>query len=206
MVETIDKWASFNGGGWMAFHPSGNYLYVTRGGRNAGEFFSGNQPPAPSGCIYTIDTSSYNIVSINCPPWGPAIDEYTRNLGQWLSELTALAIHPFGTYVYFSLVHTDFSKGSDGLGVLNTTTGKFQTLNRADENALFVSVKITPDIDKAPTIIETNATAQSDTCLLGGTLNPNGLNTKYYFEYGLTELYGNETIVRDTGLSIQYKQ
>jgi hypothetical protein len=34
---------------------------------------------------------------------------------------------------------------------------------------------------------------------LGGSVNPNGSNTSYYFQYGLTKAYGGQTVIADAG-------
>jgi hypothetical protein len=38
-----------------------------------------------------------------------------------------------------------------------------------------------------------------DSALLDGSVNPNGSNTSFYFQYGLTRLYGGQTAIADAG-------
>jgi hypothetical protein len=38
-----------------------------------------------------------------------------------------------------------------------------------------------------------------DSALLDGAVNPNGSNTSYYFQYGLSRLYGGQTAIADAG-------
>src|SRR4051812_19930324 len=55
---------------------------------------------------------------------------------------------------------------------------------------------------KAPTVqtLPTDDTVLSDTyALLSGTLNPNGYNVVYRFEYGKTTAYGKSTPVTQAG-------
>ena len=52
----------------------------------------------------------------------------------------------------------------------------------------------------APVVTTTEATnINTKSAALGGTVNPNGLDTTYYFEWGLTITYGNTTSVQNAG-------
>ncbi|MCK4448377.1 MAG: T9SS type A sorting domain-containing protein [Candidatus Marinimicrobia bacterium] len=51
-----------------------------------------------------------------------------------------------------------------------------------------------------PTVVTQQATEiTSSSAQLNGEINPNGASTSYYFEYGLTDQYGNQTPSRDAG-------
>jgi hypothetical protein len=51
-----------------------------------------------------------------------------------------------------------------------------------------------------PTVVTHPASSiASTTATLNGTVNPNGLDTEYYFEYGTTTAYGSTTSVADAG-------
>jgi hypothetical protein len=52
----------------------------------------------------------------------------------------------------------------------------------------------------APTVTTGSATSVTESgATLNGTVNPNGAETKYYFEYGTTESYGSKTAEASTG-------
>jgi len=52
----------------------------------------------------------------------------------------------------------------------------------------------------APTVTTDSATAVlTDSATLNGTVNPNGANTTYYFEYGTSTSYGSTTTVTELG-------
>ena len=57
-----------------------------------------------------------------------------------------------------------------------------------------------PSCTKAPTVITESATGVKTTeATLNGTVNPDGLETKYYFEYGKTTAYGTKTAEVNVG-------
>jgi hypothetical protein len=56
------------------------------------------------------------------------------------------------------------------------------------------------NVTAAPTVTTGSATSVTETgATLNGTVNPNGLETKYYFEYGTTEAYGAKTAEASAG-------
>jgi streptogramin lyase len=60
----------------------------------------------------------------------------------------------------------------------------------------------TPDgvFNLLPTVVTVSVTGVTETgAMLNGTVDPNGLETKYYFEYGTTESYGSKTAEASAG-------
>src|SRR5512146_2675670 len=52
----------------------------------------------------------------------------------------------------------------------------------------------------APKVNTTGAREVSyGSAVLTGSVNPNGSNTSYYFQYGLTRAYGSQTAIADAG-------
>jgi multidrug efflux pump subunit AcrA (membrane-fusion protein) len=103
----------------------------------------------------------------------------TRSAGSGTGSVsvsaTVTGLHPGRTYV-FRLVAANSSGTSDGVSeTFTTTTGG------------------------VPVVVTGAASSLTTTVTLNGTINPNGSDTKYWFEYGTTGRYGSRTPVLDSG-------
>ena len=81
-----------------------------------------------------------------------------------------------------------------------TATNSGGTANGADATFTTFSVPPPPTPTPAPIVVTGAATNIGDTtATLNGTVNPNGSDTTYQFQYGLTTAYGNTTTSTSAG-------
>lgn len=90
----------------------------------------------------------------------------------------------------------DISVSADLIGLAPNTTYYYRISANNVKGAVQGEDKTfkTPEITQAPVVTTSQArNVTSLSATIGGTVNPNGLNTTYYFEYGLNPAYGSKS-------------
>jgi hypothetical protein len=85
----------------------------------------------------------------------------------------------------------------------NTPTARRRRLLLLTATALSLALALAPASAHAAGAPNVNTTGAHEvsfgSAVLGGVVNPNGSDTSYYFQYGLTKAYGSQTAIADAG-------
>jgi len=197
--------------------PAGSYTTYELNLTNNWETSSGSRGATPYtyyvakgiGWVKMIrDGMSYELVSCTGPPAAPQLSVSTSGLTVTLSWTSEAGVTG---YTLFYAPYPDASYwGSIDMGT--QTGGSFvlgdcafyvvvQAHNRYGSSAysnleyFVLNSYITP-----PTVTTGSATSvTSSSAILTGTVNPNGAETSYYFQYGTTTSYGSATTSTSAG-------
>jgi len=95
---------------------------------------------------------------------------------------------------------TPVSVFTDITGLELNTTYHYRLVSANSAGAGYGSDQTFVSAGTDPSVTTDSATSvTSDSATLNGTVNPNGANTTYYFEYGTTTSYGSTTTVTSAG-------
>jgi len=127
------------------------------------------------GALDTTDHFEYGTSAVALSSSTPTFDDGSGS-GSVSVSVTLHNLKPDTTYE-FRLVATNSSGTSDGVEETFTTIAA-----------------------NKPTVVTSSASgALTSSVTLSGSVNPNGSNTKYRFEYGTTSAYGSKTATVDAG-------
>ncbi len=97
-------------------------------------------------------------------------------------------------------VTTDVSVSADIAGLAPSTTYHFRLVATNSGGTTYGSDATFDTLSLPPTVTTRSATSVTlISATLNGTVNPNGVSTTYYFEYGTTTSYGSTTSSTDAG-------
>jgi hypothetical protein len=177
---------------------------LEQGGSTVGAFYEKyNGQPAPTGDGYYVVNKVPCKEYANFRPWSSESveKEEIRTVPAYATEKTDIPALKWryvteyastdGSGKYVMVRDTRYN-GGEGNWV-------FVPLSCLRANASELPTGEGELVPSPPTVVTAGATYATPNATLSGTVNPNGIDTKYFFEYGTTTSYGSYTATGDAG-------
>lgn len=165
---------------------------------------------------YTGTTGSFNIVNQVTAPNAPSNLVATNNNGDITLTWTDNSSNEDGfkierNGIYIGQVPANTTTYTDLSVAPGTHVYRVYSFIGNSNSSYSNTQSVTVVLQRQLTIIQTGTTSSTTvitdpassisyySATLNGSINPNGLNTNYYFEYGIDTQYGNKTITKSIG-------